>query len=296
MKLNILTDTTSTTPSAPRSAGPIAFPADPARGELVRARRALWERFGARSVLSCGSDPKTVKGEKYGYLTAILYLAPAGLSGHQVCPKRSAGCEAGCLHTAGNRALLRHKEKARIARTKCLFEAPELFATVLAGELRNFHRRAARLGVRPAVRLNGTSDIAWEKKLPGIFTSYPDTRCYDYTKVAARLRPGWGLPPNYHLTFSRHEANTQEVDQVLRWGGNVAVVVGDCGISAHPRPLPRSWAGRPVVDGDLHDLRFLDPPGSVVLLRAKGEARKDKTGFVISARDARIHDEDREAA
>ncbi len=45
--------------------------------------------------------------------------------------------------------------------------------------------------------------------------------------------------------------------------------------------LPAKWAGRKVIDGDLHDLRFLDGRGRVVGLRAKGPARKDESGFVV---------------
>jgi hypothetical protein len=46
--------------------------------------------------------------------------------------------------------------------------------------------------------------------------------------------------------------------------------------------LPESWRGVHVVDGDAHDLRFLDQHrfGLVVGLRAKGQAKKDKHGFV----------------
>lgn len=52
-------------------------------------------------LLSVSADAKTVKGNEYGYLTGILYLAPANLSGYEVCPKASDGCKAGCLFYAG---------------------------------------------------------------------------------------------------------------------------------------------------------------------------------------------------
>jgi hypothetical protein len=45
--------------------------------------------------------------------------------------------------------------------------------------------------------------------------------------------------------------------------------------------LPSTWLGFPVIDGDRHDARFLDPAGVIVGLRAKGLARVDTSGFTI---------------
>lgn len=47
---------------------------------------------------------------------------------------------------------------------------------------------------------------------------------------------------------------------------NVAVVFKD--------KLPSKWMSRRVIDGDKHDLRFLDPKGVIVGLVAKGLGRK----------------------
>ena len=46
-------------------------------------------------------NPKLMKGEKKGYLSFVLHLAPADLSGYNVCPMASDGCRAACLNTAG---------------------------------------------------------------------------------------------------------------------------------------------------------------------------------------------------
>ncbi len=46
--------------------------------------------------------------------------------------------------------------------------------------------------------------------------------------------------------------------------------------------FPKSWKESYTYDGDESDVRFEDPKGGwVIALRAKGQAKKDKTGFVI---------------
>jgi hypothetical protein len=47
--------------------------------------------------------------------------------------------------------------------------------------------------------------------------------------------------------------------------------------------IPATFKGMPVIDGDKDDLRFLDPNDQpyVVALYAKGQAKKDYSGFVI---------------
>jgi hypothetical protein len=135
----------------------------------------------------------------------------------------------------------------------------------------------------PAVRLNGTSDIPWERLHPEVFERFPDIRFFDYTKVVARMwqflsgqadeRP-W--PENYHLTFSLSEKNRSDAQALLRQGGNVAVVFWPS--------VPKSWKGFRVIDGDRHDARFFDPEGVVVGLSAKGIASEDRSGFVVRTR------------
>ena len=43
-----------------------------------------------------------------------------------------------------------------------------------------------------------------------------------------------------------------------------------------------TFLNRPVVDGDKSDLRFLDGENVIVGLIAKGQAKKDQSGFVIN--------------
>lgn len=233
--------------------------------------------FKRRALLGVSTDAKTVKGEGRGYLTGILYLAPARVSGRQVCPMASDGCRAACLYTAG-RGGFSNVQAARISKTDYFFDNRAGFLWNLAKDIRALVRKAERGGLIPVVRLNGTSDIMWERVFPAIFTEFPHVQFYDYTKI-----PGRTTPANYHLTFSRSESNGAHCMAELERGTNLAVVFN----VKRGRPLPNAYAGAMVVDGDLSDLRFLDPTfptGCIVGLRGKGDAKGDSSGFVVDAK------------
>ena len=237
-------------------------------------------------LLSVGSDAKTIKGDKLGILTGVLYLAPADVSGHEVCPKASAGCKAACLYTAG-RGVFTSTQNARIAKTQRFFADREGFMADLVSDIKALIRKANREGLVPAVRLNGMSDIAWEKirvtvdgvEYRNLMFAFPDLQFYDYTKIRGR-KSALALP-NYHLTFSLAEDNDDDAEIAIREGYNVAVVMD----LKKTDPKPSVWKGHPVVDGDDTDVRFFDPKkgGHVVALFAKGKARKDTSGFVRPA-------------
>lgn len=241
-------------------------------------------------------NPKTEKGEKLGYWTAIMHLAPATLSGFNTCAGATAGCKAACLNTSGHGGLMagvsrltyadieggkvNHVQAARIARTQWLFTDREGFLRQLHKEIQAFIRKAERRGFKPAIRLNGTSDIRWEAgafKLDGLslMEHFPDVPFYDYTKLSNRRN----LPANYHLTFSLADGNADKAAQALAGGMNVAAVFrSKADVVA---AIEGGYMGAVVVDGDETDLRFLDPKGGVIVaLYAKGHATKDTTGFV----------------
>lgn len=235
------------------------------------------------SQLLTVGNPKTAKGEGLGYLTAILHLSPVRLAGRgNVCPHASAGCRAACLNTAGRGGIIKSGastnaiQEARKRRTRLFFDERGLFKGALLRDVARHVVRAQRHGLKPAVRLNGTSDIAWEKVLPEVFSVFPEVWFYDYTKDERRMMrslcEGW--PSNYHLTFSRSESNAAACVRVLGAGGNVAAVFD--------QRIPLAWKGRPVLDGDTYDLRFLEGhQGAWIGLKAKGKARKDTSGFVV---------------
>ena len=218
------------------------------------------------------TNAKTPKGEKLGVLTGILYLAPAKISGFEVCPRRTAGCTKSCLYSAG-RGKFSNVQKARINRTKLFFENRELFLNMLRLDIRLLEIQAKEMGMLPAVRLNGTSDIDWTRF--GLMEEFPNVRYYDYTKVLNRLKK---LPPNYYVTFSRAESNDIDSLTAIKMGHNVSVVFN----LGKNDPMPDTWNGAPVYDGDDTDARFLDPQGGYIIgLRAKGDAKKDKSGFTV---------------
>jgi hypothetical protein len=218
------------------------------------------------------SNAKTAKGAELGFENVILHLAPADLSGvMNACPFASAGCRAACLNTSG-RGAMKPIQDARIAKTRLFHNDPEAFVARLGSEIVALVKRAGDKTV--AVRLNGTSDILWENfpyaGYDNLMLAFPNVQFYDYTKIPNRRN----IPANYDLTFSLSESNDRHAIAALARGYRVAVVM-----DGHAD----TWGGYPVVDGDTHDFRFLDPAGVIVALKAKGKARKDSTGFVRSA-------------
>ena len=214
------------------------------------------------------ANPKIQKGTKLGYLSFILHLAPADLSGKETCPKRTAGCTAACLNTAGRGGMFKRGEntntiqKARIRKTKMYFEQREEFLTVLEADIRKAIKFAEKQGLIPVFRLNGTSDLPVEKW--GIIDKFPTVQFYDYTKVLGRKVAHL---PNYHLTFSKADGNDSDVAEALLQGMSVVAVYDKI-----PEGVPSA---------DETDLRFLDPKGTMLGLKAKGRAKKDYSGFVI---------------
>lgn len=218
--------------------------------------------------------PKTDKARRYGCLNAILYLSPGGWR----CEGATKGCLKACLNTAG-RGRFAAVQAARRKRTEWMKTRPATFMVQLIHELEGFQRRAEGIGLVPVVRLNGTSDLTWW----AVYEGFPGIQFVEYTKIGSRLK-GWRPYKNLTLNFSRSEVNERECLEVLELGlGNVAVVFS----TKKGERLPLSWKGWPVIDGDLHDLRQLDPKGCVVGLRAKGKARKDKSGFVVQVEEGR---------
>jgi hypothetical protein len=224
------------------------------------------------------ANAKTIKGEKKGWLTGILYLAPCTIAtDHNVCPNASPGCSDTCLYTAG-RGGFSNVQQSRINKTQWLFEDRKGFIEQLCRDIESLERTAKRRDMRPVVRLNGTSDISWESKAFGrIPQQFPQLWKYDYTKAVNRvLRKE--KPTRYSLVFSRTENNDAKCQSVLGSGFNVAVVFDEV-------PVGKKFWHCTVLDGDADDLRFLDKQPAVVGLKAKGKARKDTSGFVVRAKE-----------
>jgi len=234
-------------------------------------------------LLGIDTNAKTVKGEKYGVKTAILYLMPAKQSGVQLCAMAStAGCEKPCLFKAG-RGAMSNVMLSRLRKTLYFNQYRELFMNQLHNELIRERAKAKRKGYKLIVRLNGTSDIRFENiavsGYANIMQAVPDIQFYDYTKLANRKN----VPANYDLTFSYSgvPAYAPYVAKAVAKGDRIAVVFRNRAIVDAMLANGETFLGLPIVDGDNSDIRHLEPKGVIVALYAKGPARKDQSGFVV---------------
>lgn len=232
-------------------------------------------RSGQDFILLSPFNEKTPKGEEAGYLTAMMYLAPHTLGGGKtLCPHSTPACREGCLYSAG-RGQTPRVENARLRRTKLYLDERDAFLDQLVGELVLMQRAADEHGLKLAIRLNGTSDILWERELMEegrtVFDLFPRATFYDYTRTPAAHRR---VPENWRLTFSLADDPLEAAIEHFRAGRSVAAVVPDA---------ERQWIGGwievgeqvvTVIDGDEHDLRFLDPAPALVLLKPKGRLRR----------------------
>ena len=255
-------------------------------------------------LLGIDSNPKTIKGQKQGYVTAILYLSPSDSSGAEFCPlAKLADCKTDCLTFAGRGGMSKGNatfiaesgtelpdntvQRARLRRSELFNNDRNAFMAQLIREIEWAQAYVARLSaklnkdLKLVVRLNGTSDIRWESiaidQYPHIFARFSETQFYDYTKIPNRRIAGI---KNYHLTFSYSAAPAFApivVKALQHYGESVsfAAVFKDA--------MPEYFLGRDVINGDESDLRFLDRAGVVVGLKAKGRARTSLSQFAVRA-------------
>lgn len=237
--------------------------------------------FQTKNLLSISSDSKTIKGEKLGFLTGILYLAPANTTKYNTCAMATlAQCADACLYSAG-RGAFNSVQTGRINKTIWFFEERTTFMTQLYKNIISLINKAKRMGLTPLIRLNGTSDIRWENvsftingtSYNNIFEAFPDIAFYDYTKLANRDN----LPANYDLTFSYSGVLQyyKYVNIARSKGMRIAVVFRSI------KDIPTMFMGLPVIGGDNSDIRHVEPKNTIVALYAKGAAKRDITGFVV---------------
>lgn len=235
----------------------------------------------SKKLLAIDTNAKTVKGQKYGYMTGILYMAPSTISGHNTCPMaKVAGCEHACLYSAG-RGAFNSVQQSRISKAQWFFSERQSFMSQLVKDISKLATKADNAGMVPLVRLNGTSDIRWESipvtiegvTYPNVMSAFPGIQFYDYTKISNRKN----VPSNYDLTFSYSgmPGYQKYVTQAISEGMRIAVVFRD------RQGIPASFLGLECIDGDDSDIRHIDPQGVVVALYAKGNAKTDQSGFVV---------------
>lgn len=246
--------------------------------ETQKALKLELAQHGVNKLFSVGDDSKTIKGIKQGFNTAIIYMTPD----NEICPaSKAASCQDGCLVSAG-RGKFNNVKRARLNKTRLYKADKGLFISALISEITSLIKKH---GNSLVIRLNGTSDIDYENidfnyqgvEYKNIMGMFPGIQFYDYTKRVNRLFRV--LPDNYDLTLSysgaRHSYSIQCLD-ALRMGARIAVVFDDL-----EQAIVNGWMTEKVIDGDSTDLRFLDPKGSVIGLQAKGDAKKDTSGFIV---------------
>ena len=212
-------------------------------------------------------------------------MSPSATGGHgDMCPQASEGCRSICLGEHSGQAAMRKDGEdnavtlSRKNKIAFFMRDRQAFLSEMRDHIEKLEKQAKTSGLNLAVRLNGSTDIAWEgikdKDGKTVFDHFSTIQFLDYTKNAKRFDRV--LPKNYHLTFSRSETNEAQCKTLLEQGHNVAVIF------AHGLPVRRKLWGFPVIDGDKHDLRFLDPVGRIVGLTPKGaKAKRDMSGFVL---------------
>lgn len=243
------------------------------RGAIDKGNHASRRKVDRAKIL--GKSAKIEKSDKAGVLTAVAYLSPFTEAGINLCAMATRGCAESCLGHTTRRMAWNRSKIARIKRSLRYQLYREEFLIDLRVELRSHRKKADKLGMRHAVRLNGSTDILWERT--GIMEEFSDIQFYDYTKYRWNQRK---VPSNYHLTFSISE-RPSSIHEAMTWlsaGHNAALVVRN---ERQARfTVAMGWRGFPAIDGDETDIRFDDPAGHIVTLYAKGAAKYDKSGFV----------------
>ena len=230
-----------------------------------------------KNLLSKGStNTKTAKNSLETY---ILYLSPErqNSKGVNLCPKASKGCAAACLYTAG-RGKFSNVKKSRINKSEYYISDKKTFINQLSKEIVKIAAKSIKQDKKIAIRLNGTSDqdfISIIKKYNNLDLlngdKFKNLVFYDYTAILGKVKKY--INTNYSLTLSRKEDNENDILQALKLGGNVAAVFRD--------ELPTKYKGYTVVNGDTSDLEMIYNKNVILGLNAKGDAKKDTTGFVI---------------
>ena len=252
---------------------------DPATRAAILASPKYLKWFSQKpdAMLRLDGSTKVIKGNKLGFKTAILYLAPASMSGINVCAMALiAKCIDPCLNTAG-RGAMTGVQMSRLRKTLFFQQYQAEAIAMIKAEIKLFEARAAKQGFVLLVRLNGTSDIRWENY--GIVQAFPTVQFYDYTKLANRKN----VPANYDLTFSYSgvAAYQSQVKLAIAAGMRIAAVFDKRATVLAMLETKATFMGLQIVDGDDTDVRHIDPMGCVVALYAKGSAKRDVSGFVV---------------
>ena len=226
---------------------------------------------------------KHSKAFDYDELVYTIYLAPANMSGYEVCPMRTAECTLLCLNESGHNKIKTREDKintSRIKKTQLFFQNRDFFTKWVIAEIKSAKEKAEKLGYRFSVRLNNTSDLSPESfytkidgRMKNLLEIFPDTQFYDYTKIPKRIKL-MKKYPNYDVTFSFSGENMDDCLKMLKKNVRVVMVFDE---------VPKKYLGTKVIDGDSYDMRYLDEQNVIVGLKFKKVRNQldDNHRFVI---------------
>ena len=276
--------------------------------------------LGSTKLFSSSSKTEKELNAEHGYHIGIQYMTPAKIDqdlknlakvwvsenphmshlldllemdNSNVCPF-SGKCVVPCLRTSGR--LKFSESQIAMLKRRLLFAYsmkynPEIYFNLLCEYIEKELRKAQKLGLQLAVRLNGTSDIRYERlnmrtgkqdaPISGtsIIRKFPNVQFYDYTKFPNFLRISWMPWENYNLTYSYNEKTTPlEIESNFKAKRNIAVVFRN----ELPNLIMFNGNLIEVINGDEHDLRLphVDGTSKFIGLTAKGKAKTDYSGFV----------------
>jgi hypothetical protein len=247
---------------------------------------AARKEAGFSYVGAVSHSTKLMKTQKNRHeMTYGIYLAPADASGYNVCTGASKFCKEACLNMSGRNKIFTDNriQNCRIKKTRMMMEHPEFMMDWIVQEIIHYRKVAEAKGYSFSIRINCTSDLDLTKfhtsKGKNLFELFPDVQFYDYTKIIRRIDQ-MKIYPNYDITYSYSGTNYNECIAALDAGVRVAMVF--------EKELPKTYRGIEVINGDLYDIRYLDPKNVIVGLvfkRVRGHIDLKNTPFVISLED-----------
>ena len=174
------------------------------------------------------------------YEASILQLLP----NKHLCVNYKL-CIKTCLAFKGLAKVYPSVIKSRKAKSEYFVNDTDTFIKQLIKEIKNQEKRALKKNKKPVVRLNGFTDIDYEKF--GIFKLFPNVQFYDYSADYERVLNNNN--PNLHYTFSYKGNNLKECIELLK--NDVSIAVIDI-------PENQFFNDYEVehIDGDKHDFRF----------------------------------------
>ncbi len=214
-----------------------------------------------------------------GWVTPSIMFKQSSTSKYPSNCKFAGKCKNTCLKGTGN-LTLPSSLRSRYAKSWFFKTRPLAFMRLLIHEIIIESLKAASNGKLLYLRLNGMSDIRWERylnmdKLVEKFSGLGGF--YDYTKYPKSSRWYEGWPKSYRIVFSIDEKplSWQWAEEWMK-DGHSSSAVYHAPKKRKPQALIDAIASHAhVVDGDLDDGRFADLPSSLVLLRNKGTLKAE---------------------